>query len=69
MRTDHLTLDELERLAYITGDLLAARACQYALGIEQDALDDAHQQGYDAGYEDGEAFGYEQGLEAAREGR
>lgn len=67
MRTDHLTLEELERLAYITGDAITARACERALNVEQDALDEARSDGYAEGYADGEEFGYENGREAGLE--
>ena len=66
MRIEHLTFEELERHAYITGDTALARACERALNIERDALDDARSDGYAEGYEDGEEFGYENGLAEGR---
>jgi flagellar biosynthesis/type III secretory pathway protein FliH len=63
MRTAHLTLEELERHAYVTGDQVTARACQRGLDTEQEALEDARQSGYDEGHDEGEAFGYDIGFE------
>lgn len=67
MRTDHLTLEELERHAYVTGDLLTVRACQHGLDTEQDRLDDARQEGYDSGYEDGDRAGYDVGFDEGKD--
>ena len=65
MRTDHLTLDELERHAYVTGDLRTASACRHGLDTEQERLDDARDDGYEAGHSDGYASGYESGADDA----
>jgi len=67
MDTSHLTLEELERYAYVTGDMLTVRACARGLDTEEMELEDARQAGYQEGYDDGEAFGrdcgYEEGYE------
>lgn len=67
MRTDHLTLEELERHAYVTGDLVIAMACQRGLDTEQESLDDEHEAGYEAGYQEGEAWGYDAGFEEGKD--
>ena len=66
MRTNHLTLEELERHHYANGHPDAA-----FLGRVLDADDmdreDTRQEGYQEGYADGERFGYETGYEAGED--
>lgn len=47
------TLEERERIAYANGDVPLARLLAEALDGNQDLLDEAHQDGYEAGYKEG----------------
>mgnify|MGYP000110710322 FL=1 len=47
------TLEERERIAYANGDVQLARLLAEALDGNQDLLDEAHQDGYEAGYKEG----------------
>ncbi len=47
------TLEERERIAYANGDVQLARLLAEALDGNPDLLDEAHQDGYEAGYKEG----------------
>lgn len=68
MRTDHLTLEELERHAYITGQGDLVRHI-HQLQDESDETENACGEAYESGYEDGvvSSRGYNRGYEEGYE--
>ena len=68
MRTDHLTLSELERLAYIANQAILVRHI-HQLQDESDETENACDEAYQTGYEDGvvSSRGYDRGYEEGYE--
>lgn len=57
----NLTLEERERIAYITGDDATAKLLAEAIDASNDAIGETYNDGYDAGYDVGYDRGYTDG--------
>jgi len=65
MNPEHYTLDELERIAYITGDTERATLYARLSDKESAAVAEAHHDGYREGYDDGLRDGLQEHEDAA----